>query len=175
MLDGHQNLPHKNLRETLWNLQILRGRCSNECAVTLEAFVRVSPPRADSTADTAEQGLLWVAEEEDWCECAPTLAAGWFHERLCKLAFCARLITASACASPLHAVEWRMARVICLGIDSAGKTALLQHASAATAGELPRLPPTTPTTGFHVRCIDVPPDRRLEVWDLGGGRRPHSP
>ena len=66
-----------------------------------------------------------------------------------------------------RAVEWVTSRVVCLGFDGAGKTSLLLTASREQ-GAPPSLKPVVPTTGFHVRSINVPPACRLEVWDLGG-------
>lgn len=62
------------------------------------------------------------------------------------------------------AVEWRTSRVLCLGLDGAGKTTLL----CAAAAEQPGLHDVSPTTGFHVRTVTVKPDRKIDVWDIGG-------
>ncbi len=61
--------------------------------------------------------------------------------------------------------------MLCVGLDGAGKTSLLVRASASQEGgdtEPTSLPPTEPTTGFNVRSATVPPDVKLEVWDVGG-------
>jgi len=64
-------------------------------------------------------------------------------------------------------VAWREAKVLCLGLDNAGKSSLLRRASDMSAA--PGLSDDIlPTTGFNVRTITVP-DCKLEVWDIGGG------
>ena len=65
-------------------------------------------------------------------------------------------------------IDWREAKVLCLGLDNAGKSSIVRRASdmSATSG----LPDDImPTTGFNVRTVTVPPDCKLEVWDIGGG------
>ena len=64
-------------------------------------------------------------------------------------------------------VEWRDARVLCLGLDGAGKSSLLRRAADASAD----LDSLKPTTGFNVRTLTVLPDWKLEVWDIGGDHR----
>ncbi len=61
------------------------------------------------------------------------------------------------------AVEWREVRVLCLGLDGAGKTSLLGHARLGAADH----EPAEPTTGFHVHTVTVR-DWKLLVWDVGG-------
>ena len=53
-------------------------------------------------------------------------------------------------------------RVLCLGLDGAGKTSILARAAS---GEAPGA--VEPTSGFHVRPIVSAP-WRLELWDIGG-------
>tara|TARA_B110001452_G_scaffold176042_1_gene147620 strand:+ start:38 stop:640 length:603 start_codon:yes stop_codon:yes gene_type:complete len=60
------------------------------------------------------------------------------------------------------AVVWYEARVLCLGLDGAGKTSVLQRADRNSFDAV------EPTTGFHVRALNVTPDWKLDVWDIGG-------
>lgn len=64
------------------------------------------------------------------------------------------------------AVNWIVSRVVFLGLDGAGKTSLVQKVSENLTTL--RMPLVEPTTGFHVRTIDVAPNHRLEGWDIGG-------
>jgi GTPase SAR1 family protein len=57
-------------------------------------------------------------------------------------------------------------RVLCLGLDGAGKTSVLLRAADATA----TLEGVEPTNGFKVRTVIVEPNCRAEVWDIGGGQ-----
>ena len=59
-------------------------------------------------------------------------------------------------------VVWYEARVLCLGLDGAGKTSVLRRADRDSFDTV------EPTTGFHVRAINVEPDWKLDVWDIGG-------
>lgn len=63
-------------------------------------------------------------------------------------------------------VQWRTARVMCVGLDGAGKSSLLRLATCE--GAAPALGGIEPTSGFNCRTVTVPPDTKLEVWDLGG-------
>ena len=60
--------------------------------------------------------------------------------------------------------EWRFAKALCLGLDGAGKSALLQRAGDPSA----QLDGIAPTSGFNVRTVVVPPTLKLEVWEVGG-------
>ncbi|KAL1529811.1 hypothetical protein AB1Y20_000743 [Prymnesium parvum] len=63
-------------------------------------------------------------------------------------------------------IQWLTFRVVCVGLDGAGKSSLLFSAADHTRSA--SLPSVSPTNGFKVRSVNVPPDCRLEVWDLGG-------
>ena len=63
-------------------------------------------------------------------------------------------------------VKWLDMRVLCLGLDGAGKTSVLLRAADATA----TLEGVEPTNGFKVRTVIVEPNCRAEVWDIGGGQ-----
>jgi GTPase SAR1 family protein len=56
--------------------------------------------------------------------------------------------------------------VLCLGLDGAGKTSVLQRAAENGAFE-----PVDPTNGFNVKALNVPPDWKIDVWDIGGAER----
>lgn len=62
-------------------------------------------------------------------------------------------------------IEWRFHKALCLGLDGAGKSALLRRAQDETAD----VSGLAPTTGFNVRSLVVPPNCKLEAWDIGGG------
>lgn len=59
-------------------------------------------------------------------------------------------------------VEWRSARVICLGLDGAGKTTVCSCVEGKPSLE------QAPTSGFNCRNADIRPHWRLDLWDLGG-------
>ena len=61
------------------------------------------------------------------------------------------------------AVLWYEARVLCLGLDGAGKTSVLQRAADRSDSA-----PVAPTTGFIVKTLTLPPDWKVDVWDIGG-------
>ena len=63
-------------------------------------------------------------------------------------------------------VLWRTARVLCVGLDGAGKSTLLR--TMAAEGVPQALGGVEPTSGFNCRTVTVPPDSKLEMWDLGG-------
>ena len=63
-------------------------------------------------------------------------------------------------------VEWLDMRVLCLGLDGAGKTSVLLRAADSTS----TLEAVEPTNGFKVRTVIVEPNCRAEVWDIGGGQ-----
>ena len=62
-----------------------------------------------------------------------------------------------------RAVVWYEARVLCLGLDGAGKTSVLQRAADRSDSA-----PVAPTTGFIVKTLTLPPDWKVDVWDIGG-------
>ena len=68
-----------------------------------------------------------------------------------------------------RAVVWYEARVLCLGLDGAGKTSVLQRAADRTASA-----PVAPTTGFIVKTLTLPPDWKVDVWDIGGAPSPST-
>ena len=68
-----------------------------------------------------------------------------------------------------RAVVWYEARVLCLGLDGAGKTSVLQRAADRTASA-----PVAPTTGFIVKTLTLPPDWKVDVWDIGGAPSPSA-
>ena len=66
-------------------------------------------------------------------------------------------------------IIWHSARVLCLGLEGAGKSSLIRRAADSTAALVDAI---GPTTGFKVRTVVIPPDWKLEVWDVGGVARP---
>ena len=69
-------------------------------------------------------------------------------------------------------VNWLACKVLCLGLDGAGKTSLVRHAcdAATTTAAATATAAIEPTSGFDVRTVTVPPDVKLEVWEVGGGK-----
>jgi len=61
-------------------------------------------------------------------------------------------------------VVWREAKFLCLGVDGAGKSALLRRAADASA----TLEGLESTNGFSVKSLVIEPDCKAEVWDIGG-------
>lgn len=69
-------------------------------------------------------------------------------------------------------IDWLDCKALCLGLDGAGKTSLVRHQCevATTAAAVPTRAPVQPTSGFDVRTVVVPPDVKLEVWEVGGSK-----
>ena len=63
------------------------------------------------------------------------------------------------------AIEWFDSRVLCVGLDGAGKSSLVRRVSDPSAALDPAI---KPTNGFCVRTADVPPDWKCEMWEVGG-------
>ena len=77
----------------------------------------------------------------------------------------ARIMFSRLFRKPKEQIEWQMVRFLCLGLDGAGKTCMLRIAAdPSMTCELP----VEPTNGFKVRTIEVEPDCKAEVWDIGG-------
>lgn len=58
-------------------------------------------------------------------------------------------------------------RVLCLGLDGAGKTSIAQSA-CSDGGASPGEPPE-PTSGFNTSTVKFAPNWKLQLWDIGGG------
>jgi GTPase SAR1 family protein len=61
-------------------------------------------------------------------------------------------------------IDWTELKVLCLGLDGAGKTALVRVAVDASA----TFDGQEPTAGFNVRTAVIPPNLRLDIWEIGG-------
>ena len=109
---------------------------------TLGSYSR--PPRSSSTSSAARGG------------------------RSLRVSFCPALRTVRVALTQTfgRAVEWQEFRVLCLGLDGAGKTALVRRCAHAFSA----IDDVQPTSGFNSRVVNVDPDVKLEVWELGGAR-----
>jgi GTPase SAR1 family protein len=72
-------------------------------------------------------------------------------------------------APMIPSVDWQTIRVLCLGLDGAGKTSICQSASSSTLSS-PHEPPE-PTIGFRTRTVKCEPHWKLQLWDIGGGEQ----
>ena len=63
-------------------------------------------------------------------------------------------------------IDWREIKVLCVGLDGAGKSALVSALS--TTPSTTEFGSTPPTRGFKVHTVVVPPDLKVEVWEVGG-------
>ena len=55
-----------------------------------------------------------------------------------------------------------------LGLDGAGKTSIVRRAGDIGSTDGRNIVTVEPTSGFDARTVTVPPDCKLEVWELGG-------
>ncbi|OAF67046.1 hypothetical protein A3Q56_05239, partial [Intoshia linei] len=54
-------------------------------------------------------------------------------------------------------------RIVMVGLDSSGKTCLLQYLSGSTQDNI-----NTPTIGFNVNTVSINKKLNIILWDLGG-------
>ena len=62
-------------------------------------------------------------------------------------------------------VQWFDTKVLLLGLDGAGKTSIVRRFLEPEKG---LAAVAEPTSGFDVRTVTVPPDVKLEIWEVGG-------
>ena len=64
-------------------------------------------------------------------------------------------------------IAWREVRLLCLGLDGAGKSSLIKRAGDMSAAKGIDSS-ITPTNGFGVHTCTVKPDWKCELWEVGG-------